>query len=282
MDKNSIGEIDDVSASTNAYIKKKYPALYPVMAIVLILAVAAFVASYLLVNFKWLQNVAIFAVFGCFAFRAYIQSKVQSAFMQQLALAVGFTYEQKGDVSNFKGHFLEIGHSQTIRDVLSGTYRNAPVRIFTYSFTIGYGKNQHTYSYTGFELKTKDNLPEIIIHPKSVTDIIGFGDEWKPNGTKNISLEGNFNDYFKVYAPENSEIETRQILAPDVMADLIDNYKEFIQEFSGDSMYVISTKVIQERASFMNLLSLIDKLYDKLMPTLEEMATTSATAGPNS
>lgn len=281
MDKNSIGEIDNVNASTNAYIKKKYPAFYPVIILVLIIAVSMFVASYVLVNFKWLQNVAIFIVVGCIAWRAYIQSKVQSAFMQQLADTIGFTYEQKGNISDFKGHFLEIGHGQTIRDVLSGTYRNTSVRIFTYSFTIGYGRDQHTYSYTGFELKTKDSLPEIVIHPKSVSDIIGLGDEWKPSGTKALSLEGNFNDYFKVFAPEGSEIEALQILAPDVMTDLIDNYKEFIQEFSGDAMYVISTKVIRDRASFLNLVSLIDKLYDKVLPTLNEMAT-DTTAASNS
>jgi len=281
MDINAIGEIDDVGASTSAYIKKKYPVLYPLMLAVFVVGILASVASLFFINFRWLQDIGILVVFGCIAWRGFIQNKIQSAFMEQLASAVGFTYEQKEDISNFKGHFMEMGHSQRVYDVLSGTYKNAPVRIFTYSFTVGYGKSQHTYSYTGFELQTNVHLPDIVIHPKSAIDFIGLGADWKPNGTKAISLEGNFNDYFKVFIPEGSEVETLQILAPDVMTDLIDNYKEFIQEFYSNAMYVISTKVIRDKASFLNLVSLIDKLYDKVLPTLNEMAT-DTTAASNS
>ncbi len=43
-------------------------------------------------------------------------------------------------------------------------------------------------------------------------------------------------------------------------------------------MYVISTNIIQNRAAFLKLLSLIDKLYDKVLPTLNEMATDTTEA----
>ncbi len=123
---------------------------------------------------------------------------------------------------------MEIGHDQRVQDVLSGTYQNMPVRIFTYSYTVGGGKDQQTYTHTGFEMQTKINLPDIVIHPKSLASL----NDWKPDGAKQLELEGNFDNYFEVFVPQGFEVDALQILAPDVMADLIDNYKEFIQEFS--------------------------------------------------
>lgn len=41
-------------------------------------------------------------------------------------------------------------------------------------------------------------------------------------GLQKFTLEGDFNQYFDVYAPEGSSIETLSVLTPDVMAYLID------------------------------------------------------------
>lgn len=42
------------------------------------------------------------------------------------------------------------------------------------------------------------------------------------NGLQKFTLEGDFNQYFDVYAPQGSSIETLSVLTPDVMAYLID------------------------------------------------------------
>ena len=278
MDVNSVGEIDDVGTSTTAYIKKKYPVLFPTLVVLIILAALALAVSFFFPEYKWLQYAAILVIFGCLSWRASVESKIQSMFMDQLGQAIGFKYEATGNLASFKGHFLEIGRAQQVRDVLTGTYRNMPVRIFTYSFTVGSGKSTHTYNFTGFELQANVHLPDILIHPQSMWVLVGLVDDWKPDGTKILSLEGNFNEYFKVFAPECSEVEALQLLAPDVMADLIDNYKSFVIEFSGNAMYVISTEVIRKKDSFTNMLSLVDKLYDKLLPTLNEMSTKTTAA----
>ncbi len=62
-------------------------------------------------------------------------------------------------------------------------------------------------------------------------------------GTERISLEGDFDRYFSVHAPEGYERDALELLTPDVMACLIDYGRSWDIEVVEDRLIVASSKV---------------------------------------
>ena len=61
-------------------------------------------------------------------------------------------------------------------------------------------------------------------------------------GTERMSLEGDFDRYFAVYAPKGYERDTLELLTPDVMACLIDYGRSWDVEMVEDRLIVASSK----------------------------------------
>ena len=119
----------------------------------------------------------------------------------------------------------------------------------------------------GSEIDTQGNLPHLFMKPDD------FSDFKKPPGTRLLSLEGGFNNHFDVYVPEDSEIEALQILEPDVMAKLIDEFSTFGFECSGTKTYVFKPGTFADnRESLMANIKLLERLYDELIPELKGVA----------
>jgi hypothetical protein len=163
--------IDDVSASTWEYIWHKHGALFIGLSIFCVSLSA--IISYALYeayslhlgtfdprSFVWplLPLAALWSLY------AYQFSRVQHLFIQQMAIALGFTYSNFAPSETVSGTFFTLGHSPRLGDVMSGTYKGHPVRIYSYQYTVGYGKDRHTYTYTVFELKHDAPLPHVIMN----------------------------------------------------------------------------------------------------------------------
>ena len=94
----------------------------------------------------------------------------------------------------------------------------------------------------------------------------------EPDTDKNcetIKLEGDFNKYFTLYAPQGYEIETLEIFTPDIMAELIDYSKNFSLEFINNNLYIYPRKVIENGKDLYALYTLVRLLVIKLAPKLE-------------
>lgn len=61
-------------------------------------------------------------------------------------------------------------------------------------------------------------------------------------GSQRISLEGDFDTYFTLYAPKGQDRQAREILTPNVMAGLIDNGASWDIEVSGNRLTVASPR----------------------------------------
>lgn len=182
--------------------------------------------------------------------------KIKREFTQEFGKSIGFTYSRNAGMETVSGKLFQTGHSQSMFDVLMGNYKNVPMRIFTFRFTIGSGKNSHTYFYTVFEATLAGTVPDILLfskkHSSAVTD-------WF-SGDETVELEGDFNKYFKLRVPTGHEQETYQIFTPDVMADLIDRAKDFSFEFVGNKIYLYATKVLAKRADLQSMFDLSEYL----------------------
>jgi hypothetical protein len=69
------------------------------------------------------------------------------------------------------------------------------------------------------------------------------------DGSQRISLEGDFDKYFRLYAPRRYETLALSIISPDVMADLIDHAWRYDAELYGSHLRIISNKRISRDAA---------------------------------
>lgn len=188
--------------------------------------------------------------------------------MKQFALNLGYTYAEEGDLLSVTGSLFNIGHSQTMKCVISGKDNDRPVRIFLYSYTVGSGKNSHTYRYTVFESTFDGNMPHLLLNSKKLffsNDIPDF------SSGHHISLEGDFDKYFSLYVEKEFEIEALQMFDPDFMAELIESSKSFSAEFFQNKIYVFLPKFISTRVELDTMFSVSNKLCDHLEPVVNSI-----------
>lgn len=196
-----------------------------------------------------------------------VHIKMKHLFFTQLAELLGMRYEPSSDRSTVSGYFFTVGREGALINILVGTYEGVPIRLYEYQFTTGSGKHKQTHPFVVSEIDTRGNLPHIFMKPD------GFSMFGKPTGTKLLSLEGNFNEHFDVYVPEDSEIETLQILEPDVMIKFIDEFNSFGFECSGTKTYVFTPgSFADNRESLIKHIKLLERLYDELIPEMTQVA----------
>ena len=238
--------VQNISASTYEYILNHY--LWAIL-------LWSGVTIVLLVLLKAPQ-VIFFALGIAFVGYAYVYSKMKSEFTKQFGASIGFTYSKEAPLDTVSGVMFSMGHGASISDVLAGSYQNIPMRIFTYIFTVGSGKNSHTYNYTVFESTFNNELPAI--HLDSSANRFSVPYEF---GTgESIKLEGDFNKYFSLHVPKGYEMEAYQIFTPDVMVQLIDKAKGLDFEFNGNRLYIYSPKIISKRDKMQAMFDLVDYL----------------------
>jgi hypothetical protein len=95
-------------------------------------------------------------------------------------------------------------------------------------------KNRNPDRYTVAAFQSANELPHIFLDAKENGISHSYTDQQK------ISLEGNFNQYFDLFAPGMANIEARQILTPQVMQMLIDSGANYDIEINGRVVTVFS------------------------------------------
>ena len=264
MQEPNLQNIENVSKSTIGFIKgkyKKHRALY------IYLAVFLFILGFAFMNFFSLF-VVIIVVAGYYAL---IRQKMQAIFMQQVAEKLKYEYLPLLDLSAVNGNLFKIGHSQLIKNAITGFYNNLPIKIFNYNFSIGHGKQKRTFFYTIFEIETKSEMPDMILLRN---DFFAFTNlNQLTLGKEKLNLEGDFNKYFKLYIPKDFQIEALQIFTPDVMAELIDKFKnvDMSIEINSNKIYLFFEKIISKKDEFLLSYGLIQKFSEKFTHNINDV-----------
>lgn len=213
----------------------------------------------------------IFSLVAVFLMYLFIANKMRGYLMQQFAQSLGYTYSDQGDINSVRGSLFSIGHSMNMKDVISGTDKGRPVRIFLYNYTVGYGKNSHTYSYTVLENTFSGVMPHILLHKKEFFLFETPDDFTNFSGSEPLSLEGDFNKYFSLYVEKEFEMEAYEIFTPDVMEELIETSKTLCFEFFQNKLFIYTPKFINKRAELDAMFALSDKLCSELEPVINSM-----------
>lgn len=247
-----VGQIDDVNKSSNTYILKNYKGFIVLMIVLLVLCVYALFRF----NIGPMPLFAVIAVFGLVVMN--VKRKFKKQFTQQFGASIGFTYQPTTVIDSTGCKLLNAGHGQEAYDVLVGIHEGFPMSIFTYRFTIGSGKNSHTYHYTVFEVTLNEEVPNILLYSKSCDSAVS--DFFSGNET--VNLEGNFHEHFKLRVPKGYEMQAYQIFTPNVMEDLIDRAKDYSFEFVRNKLYIYATDIVTKREKMNEMFALVTYLDD--------------------
>lgn len=131
------------------------------------------------------------------------------------------------------------GDSRGYDMAYSGTYKNAPLVLFQYNYTVrsqdSDGRDTSTtYYYAVVSTTVKQTWPKLLLmHHSFLSKITGFLNHL---GLQPLSLEGNFNDHFDCYITKDTQIQALSLLTPDTMQIIQDNFPKASLQVNGQQV----------------------------------------------
>jgi len=154
------------------------------------------------------QNMIILLVLGAAAvagaglFLSYRLDRKRAEALARLAADLRLAFTPDGDETGLSEHaalhLFSQGHSKKIRNLMRGRVRDSDIAVFDYRYTVGAGKNRHTYSQTVISLHPQGRgLPAFSMRPEHVFhkigSLVGYQDidfETNPAFSKRYLLRG--------------------------------------------------------------------------------------------
>lgn len=141
--------------------------------------------------------------------------------------------------------------------------------IGNYNYTTGSGKSRTTHHWSYMRAKLVRKLPHMVLDAKS-NNMFKSGITNLPasfSAKQQMRLEGDFNDHFVVYAPNDYEVDALYVFTPDVMATLIDYGKEYDIEVIDDNLIFYSQKPIalDKQADLQKAFEIIHKISSEII-----------------
>lgn len=201
----------------------------------------------------------------------YLRVRREHSFLERFALLNGYTFNEDGVVNEAYGSLFRVPGQQRIRDLVSGVYNDHSLHIFLYQLTIGSGRTRRILATTVFEIELTTPIPPLLLLHKT-SAFLGSDGLQQAFGTSNsISLEGNFNDHFTLYAFPGTQITALQIFSPDTMALLLDATHPFSVEFAGNHIYLYANGYVSDGSVIDKAFTLAKQLASHLNPVAERM-----------
>lgn len=198
---------------------------------------------------------------------ATYQSVADKIRMTEFAAANDMTYTENLDYDNRPGILYNTGHSKHFSDVLNST-KLAFCEMGTYEYTTGSGKNQTTHTFGFVKIKLPRKLPNMVLDSKKNNFMGKFSNLPSGlSGNQKLSLEGDFDSYFTLYAPKEYETDALYVFTPDVMQAIIDAAQDYDCEVIDDNFYLYSSYPIsiKDPKQIQEMLGITSKLRSELV-----------------
>ncbi len=187
--------------------------------------------------------------------------------MARFAAANGLRYESLSPPPSYPGLIFGIGTSRQVTDHL----RTADGRYLdfgNYRYTTGSGKNRTTHHWGFLALQLDRALPHMLLDSRANNGLLGSTN--LPAVFSNdqvLSLEGDFDRYFRLYCPKEYERDALYVFTPDLMALLIDEASPFDVEIIDQWMLVYSARPfpLADAATYQRLLRIVSTVGAKTL-----------------
>lgn len=255
------------SVNTPSNNKVIYFAFFIIGGFVAVSFLGAFVMNALIFHTVDLSTLMFLPFMGIFIFVFIIAARKQlerRAKLYKFATAngIGFMY----DVSDpaYAGMIFDEGDSRKIQEALllkDGT------EIGNYEYSTGSGKNRQTHTWGYVRIKLARRLPNMVLDARKNNvfgSLTNLPDSFSHGQT--LSLEGDFNNYFTLYAPKEYERDALYVFTPDVMAAVIDAGQAYDMEVVDDNLMLYSSTplALDSETQLSALLAIADKVGSEL------------------
>jgi len=214
----------------------------------------------------------LFLLFAPFLYLMALRRAVQKEFMLQFAKANNFEFLGDLNAKDFKGKLFSVGNSRKITNAVSGTYQNKPLKIFNYKYTVGGGDSRKSYYFTVGEIKfEKTYFPHIYLKSKTMKKRYIAKGKIGSSKDRRISLDGNFDEHFELYATNGYEIEALQIFNKELLALIYERGNNFSIEFYKNKIYFFDDLHIGTQEELNRLYSVMSKTLDLVGPLLDRL-----------
>jgi hypothetical protein len=156
--------------------------------------------------------------------------------LSRFAEAHGMTYHPSIGSPDHQGMIFGVGDGRRATDVLH-TARPRPLEIGNYSYTTGSGKTKQTHRWGYVAIGLDTELPHIVLDATR-NDFLGSNLPAQFVRTQRLSLEGDFDRHFSLYAPAGYERDALYLFTPDVMARFIDLAAALDVEIIDDRLFL--------------------------------------------
>lgn len=177
---------------------------------------------------------------GGIAWLTYSSQFNQALHLWAFARANGLTYVGK-HTSKYNGMLFDVGSGRMHTSVLR-TRSVRPVEFGNYQYTTGSGKSQQTHQWGYVAVRLENLLPHIVLDAEGNNGFFGSNLPIRFDRDQHLSLEGDFDRYFRLYCPSGYERDALYLFTPDVMVRFIDNAAELDVEIIDDWVYFYSKR----------------------------------------
>lgn len=223
-----------------------------------------FFVGVIVVGRSWsnLLPIAIVAIIVCGPIIGLYFDLGHAVKLRRFAAMNGFVYMHDAPFDYRAGVIFGQGHSQKFIDLLRTENRNF-AEIGNYQYITGSGKSQQTHRFGFIRMKLPRKLPNMVLDAHSNNTFGRFSNLPESfNRGEKLSLEGDFDKYFTLYAPEQYKIDALYIFTPNMMQALIDTAGSYDCEVIDDDFYIYTQPRfdITNREHFERIMRIISSL----------------------
>ena len=169
--------------------------------------------------------------------------------------------------SEHSGMIFDLGHSRSITRAIATSNGRPFQEIANYTYDTGHGKSRRTHSYGFMCIALPRHLPHMILDAKGnnflrLISTLPIG----VDRNQTLSLEGDFNKHFTLYAPKKYETDALYVFTPDIMQIMIDDIQDYDVEIVDNMMYLYSNRTfnLTSPKRLQQLVTIADTIYHKL------------------
>ncbi len=161
--------------------------------------------------------------------------------LDRFARANGMSYQPSVSNPGLPGMIFNIGTGRIAKDLVRGSSPRF-VEFGNYQYTVKSGKNSTTYTWGYVAVKLDVPLPNIVLDALGNNSVFGSNLPAAFRKEQVLSLEGDFDRYFRLYCPAGYERDALYLFTPDIMARFIDNAAQLDVEIVDDWMFLYTKR----------------------------------------
>lgn len=184
--------------------------------------------------------------------------------LTNFAQANGMQFRTRSAAPSYPGMIFTIGDSRSAYDHINSTTG----RYFdfgSYQYSTGSGKSRSTRFWGFLALKLDRELPNMVLDSKQNNGIFGTDLPISLKRDQILSLEGDFDQHFTLYCPQEYEQDALYVFTPDLMALLIDDAGTYDVEIVDDWMFLYSPHALPalSQPTYAHLLNIVQTVGNK-------------------